>query len=129
MELALNLGWGLLAILLFWQWLHIAPHARTGRHIQFVALSVLVLILFPVISVTDDLQASHNPAEVERSLRRDDQSASLHSLLPVVAVPPSAGFAGIVIAFFNTVLPIQPQLLALTAPPLTSIQNRPPPPA
>ena len=127
MELTLNFGWVLLAILLFWQWLHSTPYARAGRRAQFVALTMLVLFLFPVISVTDDLQASHNPAEIERSLRRNDQYVSPHSLLPTVAVPPATGFAEIVFPILSVAVPVSPQPLALAAPPFTSIQNRPPP--
>lgn len=127
MELVLNLGWGLLALLLFRQWLHYTPHARSGRRVQFVSLAMLVLFLFPVISVTDDLQAVHNPAEIERSLRRDERSVSPHALLPTVAGPPSARMTGVVLAFFKVAPLPQPQRFALAASPLASIQNRPPP--
>jgi hypothetical protein len=47
------------------------PAAGATRRTQMVALAVLILILFPVISVTDDLQAIQNPAEVDSCLRRE----------------------------------------------------------
>ena len=44
---------------------------------QLVALLMLTAILLPVISVTDDLQACQNPAEVERYLRKGEIHFSL----------------------------------------------------
>jgi len=63
MELVLNLAWALSAVVFFCIWLRHARHAGADRRTQLVALAVLILILFPVISVTDDLQAMQNPAE------------------------------------------------------------------
>lgn len=63
--------------------------------VQLVALVVLAAILLPVISLTDDLQATVNPAETERVSRRGDLQLSpdqpLHPLpavlAPLVAAP------------------------------------------
>ena len=41
--------------------------------VQFISLCALTAILLPVISITDDLQASNNPAEVERSAGKRNQ--------------------------------------------------------
>jgi len=70
METVLNLAWALLVMLMFGLWMRFAPHTGPNRRgdsprIQFVALAVLILLLFPVISVTDDLQAIQNPAETK----------------------------------------------------------------
>ena len=86
MELFSNLVWGILSASLGILWFaglwdsrrHCdspAPDKRT----QLVALTMLILILFPVISLTDDMQAI-STAEVEHITRRAD-------LLPVVDQP------------------------------------------
>jgi len=134
MELFLNLAWVLLAALMLSLWPRFAPRiGRDGhmkdRRMQFVALAVMLLILFPVISVTDDLQAVQNPAETDSSLRRDHIAVSPHSILPAVAALPLAIFAGVLSGlprFTGTrSLPVP----AIDYPALASIQNRPPPAA
>ena len=69
-------------------WLRFAPRTGPDRRIQFVALAMIILILLPVISMTDDLQAARNPAEVDTCLRRDHDWSSPHSMVPAVAVLP-----------------------------------------
>jgi hypothetical protein len=63
---------------------------------QLVALAVLTAVLLPVISLTDDLQASSNPAETERVGRRadwqsppDPSLASLPVALALLVAPPA----------------------------------------
>lgn len=79
MELLSNLIWAAVAIALWAMWLAGRRYKTASLlprlAVQLTALSVLTVVLLPVISVTDDLQACHNPAEVERSLRR----STLHS--------------------------------------------------
>jgi hypothetical protein len=127
MELALNLGWLLLALLLYWQWLRHTPPAHTSRGVQLVALTMLVLILFPVISVTDDLQATQNPAEIERTLRRDDHFVHPHTLLPVVASLPPLAFAGIPLTLLYGSAPGPIQVFVPVTPEQVILLNRPPP--
>jgi hypothetical protein len=68
MELLLNLVWLLLALPAYWLWRRGAG-ARAARRItalQFLlALSCALVLLFPVISATDDLHAMR--AEMEES--------------------------------------------------------------
>ena len=135
MELFLNLAWVALAALMFCLWLRFAPRTGPNRHTekrraQFVALAVLLLILFPVISVTDDLQAIQNPAETDSCLRRDHLvfNAALH--LPRGRCPPVTRFCR---AFRSAscALPAPGSLPApvFDHPALAPIQNRPPPAA
>jgi hypothetical protein len=67
MELLLNLTWLLLALPAYWLW-------RDGRRVHFgrrtslqllLSLGCLLVLLFPVISATDDLRAMR--AEMEES--------------------------------------------------------------
>lgn len=68
MELLLNLAWVLLALPAYWLWRHRegAPTARRFNSLQcLLALGCTLVILFPVISATDDLHAMR--AEMEES--------------------------------------------------------------
>src|SRR5271155_1871111 len=85
MELVLNIAWALLATVMFGLWLRHSPRTGADMRIQFAALAVLLLILFPVISVTDDLLAVQNPAETDCLVRRDHVCSPAHSIHPAVA--------------------------------------------
>jgi hypothetical protein len=68
MELLLNLLWLLLVMPAFWLWRYsrTAPERRAASPLHcLLALGCLLVILFPVISATDDLQAMR--AEMEES--------------------------------------------------------------
>ena len=73
MELFLNLVWCVFSLLLIVHWTRAANlrrNCKTGK--AFVALLLLVLLLLPVISVTDDLVAMTSPTEVEHLVRRGE---------------------------------------------------------
>jgi hypothetical protein len=129
MEIFLNLAWALSAVVFFSIWLRHSCHVGTDRRTQLVALAVLVLILFPVISVTDDLQAMQNPAEADCCLRRDHVVSNAHSLLPAVAALPPPAFAELPFGFLQ--LTAQGSLASPVVDryALAPIQNRPPPAA
>ena len=82
MELLFNLIWAMVVIVLWGKWLH---RQRDGSKaflpprtaIQIIAMAMLSAVLLPVISITDDLQAYHNPAEVQRTSDRNDRHAVL----------------------------------------------------
>jgi hypothetical protein len=93
MELTLNLGWVLVALAMLFAWLRVAPRDSGERRAQFVALAVVILILLPAISMTDDLIAAQNPAEVDCcSVRRDSSCSHVHlpMQLPALPLPPFA---------------------------------------
>ena len=132
MELFLNLAWVVLAALMFCLWPQFAPRAFPGGRmkdwrLQFVALAVLLLILFPVISVTDDLQAIQNPAETDSTARKDHIAASPHSILPAVAALPLPVLAELFSGLPRFAAPGDLPTPAISYPALASIQNRPPP--
>jgi hypothetical protein len=57
MELLLNLAWLLLALPAYWLW-HGRESARKFSSLQcLLALGCMLVILFPVVSATDDLRA------------------------------------------------------------------------
>ena len=58
MELALNFGWAAVAVWMLFAWARMEPLTAKSRRAQFVALAVVILILLPAISMTDDLIAA-----------------------------------------------------------------------
>jgi hypothetical protein len=130
MELALNLGWALLALWLLWAWVRMVPHRTSDRRIQAAALAVVILILLPAISMTDDLVAAQNPAEIDCCAgRHHDHAACPHSIIPAAAVLPQPRFTGISLAFVGMAGPGNLPSPFVENPSLASIQNRPPPAA
>lgn len=71
MELFLNLAWLLLAGALLGLWLQREVRPETGRRRQLIAIAVLIAILFPVISVSDDLLTVQTAFEADNYQRRD----------------------------------------------------------
>jgi hypothetical protein len=88
---------------------------------------MLLLILFPVISVTDDFWAAQNPAEADTCVRRNDVTAYAHTIVPEIAMPELAQTADSLIAFLgyapvgNSTVP-KPQILLRS-----TLFTRPPP--
>lgn len=136
MELLSNLAWIAIALALWGLWLSQSRHGRAaflrpGFTAQLTALAVLTLILLPVISVSDDLQASHNPAEVERTSLRNDQ----HLARPDAPPPAPAALAVVI----TCLLLVSPRTIAFLRPPALArgewvawtrvLESRPPPAA
>jgi hypothetical protein len=85
MELTLNLAWMVLVTLMSWLWIRRTPRENESRWTQFVALAVIILILFPAISMTDDLMAAQNLAETSSCQRKDHvctDATSTHHAVP-----------------------------------------------
>jgi hypothetical protein len=102
MELLLNLAWVLLALPAYWLWRR-GDDARSRRGINslqsLLALGCALVLLFPVISATDDLHAMR--AEMEdssiskRAVRQaasDKGSARIHWLQSPPATVTSTGW-------------------------------------
>lgn len=98
---------------------------RRSRRTQLIALALLILILFPLISVTDDLLAAQNPAESDSFQRRDAAISGLNAALAsstmLVEVAHTAIPAVIRVAALSL------KVAAPAAPALAPIENRPPP--
>ena len=130
MELILNLVWTLLAALMFCLWLQFGVRIDHDRRMQLVALAVLILILFPVISVTDDLLVAQNPAEADAyylCTRRDHVAVSPHSIFPAAAALPLPVFAQLASGYSHFGTPCNRSAPVVDLPALAAIQNRPPP--
>ena len=76
MELFLNLVWFVLSASLIVYWIWEFHHSsgrskRPAKRLQLLTLALLIIILLPVISMTDDMQAV-SAAEIEHVMRRVD---------------------------------------------------------
>lgn len=128
MELLLNLVWALLAAIMIGSWRRSGSRTGANRCNQLVALAVLLLILFPVISVTDDLQALQNPAETDCCQRRNYLHAPVH--LPLAAATlPLPEFSGLLSHIQRMTVPGLHRPRVEARPELVPICNRPPPTA
>jgi hypothetical protein len=127
MEIVLNVSWALLALLSTLLWLLYEHRTGAQRRQPMIALGVLLVILFPVISVSDDLWSIQNPAEADTSLRRDQSAQGTHPVL--LSRPP------LMVSTLGTIAPEVGILLPpaksssprYATPALNSIENRPPP--
>jgi len=130
MELFLNLAWLLLAGVLVWHWLQGETRAKTGGGLQLIAIAVLVAILFPVISMSDDLLAVQNASEADNYQRRDQLVPSNnHPVQPALNIIAAVISAGLLLGFSRFAIPILAPRYELEHPELAILGNRPPPAA
>jgi len=93
-ELFFNLLWLAISSLILGFWLlsrnrWADDSLRVSIGLQLIALTLLIAVLLPVVSLTDDLQACTMPAESEHMSRRGDFQAiadlSLHTVSALIA--------------------------------------------
>ena len=74
MELLLNLVWLTLALPAFWMWHHESVCAKDCRRFDrirpFVLFGCILMLLFPVVSATDDLHAMRQEMEESSSSKK-----------------------------------------------------------
>jgi hypothetical protein len=129
MELALNLGWTAMATAMCWLWARHARREGQGRSAQIVSLTLVLVIMFAVITMYDDMAMAQNPAETRCFQREDDFGAHEHVLLhPVVASTPTLA-AELPFNTFRFAVPGSLLVPIVKVSALSSIQNRPPPAA
>ena len=129
MELFLNSAWAITAAIIVGLWLRFGNRDNPERRLSLVALVMLIVILFPVISVSDDLWALHFPAEADTCHRRDHLASHQHSVFSALAGLPEAAPAELTFGYQRLAAPHAQQPLAINCPALGSVQNRPPPAA
>ena len=127
MELFFNSVWALVTIAAVCSWFRIERRRNGERRLPLIALSVLVVILFPVISVSDDLWSLQNPAETDTCVRRNQQDSPTHVPLLSHAFLPAAA-AEIDYGYARMNAPRLASVRVLATPAVDSIENRPPPP-
>ncbi|QNI33392.1 hypothetical protein H7849_05410 [Alloacidobacterium dinghuense] len=88
-ELFLNFAWAMLSVTLSLLWikrLRVSVHSKQPDvKVQLLALAMLIIILLPVISMTDDMQAI-SAAEIEHVTRRADLLPNLDHARDLVAL-------------------------------------------
>jgi hypothetical protein len=130
MEITLNLAWAACSLVLIWFWTRNAASKPVSRKTQILALAMVVLLLLPVISLSDDLMAMQGPAETDSSMRRALHPDEGHpSVVPVSFAQPEQVFAALPWSGSSQVV-VQNERLAPFVPVLTrSLDRRPPPQA
>jgi hypothetical protein len=135
MELLLNVAWLMLALPAIWIWRRdadsIHPARGFGRVVPFLILGCVLLLLFPVVSATDDLHPMQadieesNPRRVVKQLSGDRSGSWLSqagSLLAYLTSSPRFGRCEVVFGLVFVV-----SRLSLPAVPLNRHQSRAPP--
>lgn len=128
MEVFLNSAWALLTLASVCLWLRFDRREKSERRLPLIALAMLMVMLFPVISVSDDLWAIQFPAEADSSVRRDHAATAAHAFFPAVAMP-EAIFGRLALYHERSSEPLFHASLPVNRPAADRIQNRPPPSA
>ena len=130
MELVLNLGWVVLATLMCWLWVHHpARRESRGRLEKLVSLGLVLVMMFVVITMYDDMAMAQNPAETSCFQREDFSSARAPAMQhPVASFTQPLVSEPSFEAFYLGVVGNHPAP-ALQSLALSSIQSRPPPSA
>lgn len=128
MELFLNLVGISVAIAIVAFWLPDGFRSSSDRKTQVVALALLILILFPIISVTDDLIAAQNPAETDSS-GRGDFAIDVAPAPPMMAIFFTLPQLENRFGFLGFSSPESQRLPILSSPEMAPVENRPPPAA
>ena len=125
----LNLEWVVLATLLCWLWVRHVRREGPGRHMQFIALALVLANMFVVISMYDDMAMAQNPAETRYLQREDESGAHAHAALHRVMASAPALVPELPSNMFRSGVPGSLLVPTVKVPVLSSIQNRPPPAA
>jgi hypothetical protein len=128
METTLNLAWAACSLVLIWFWTRSTASNPVPRKMQILALAMVVLLLLPVISLSDDLMAMQGPAETDSSMRRALHPDEGHpSVVPMSFAQPEQAFAALPWSGYSQVA-VPSERLTPSLPVLTrSLDRRPPP--
>ena len=127
MELFLNFVWVLLFLPAAWMWRRSRGGPDSTR--CFWTLACALVLLFPVISATDDLHAAPQAMEESSSSKRSLKHGNLARSQNHISTPPVL----IALVFANTVVPqtcfcvLNPSFVFPEAPASGIVGNRAPP--
>lgn len=127
MEPVFNLVWALVAIAGVGFWFMHRRRKPGTDHSSAIGLALLVVILFPVISVSDDLWLLQNPTETDSFHRRDYSGGAPHfQPTSVSSLPETFGSELILSSWWigTADLAASP---TVDNPALRPVENRPPP--
>jgi hypothetical protein len=127
MELLCNFVWALVATASVCFWLKLGRCTPKAKHSSLVGLAMLAVILFPVISVSDDLWTLQNPAESDTCLRRDHRDGSFTPHFSIAAAVTEPIGPGLIYGSRRLEIPRLGKLNIADNHLLGFIENRPPP--
>ena len=127
MEPIFNLVWALVAVtgIGFW-FMHGRSKAGSNRS-SVIGLALLVVILFPVISVSDDLWSLQNPTESDSFHRRDYRGGTPHFQPIAVSSLPKTFGPELISLSWRIGLSHLTASPTVQNPALRPVENRPPP--
>jgi hypothetical protein len=130
MEITLNLAWMMCSLLLIGFWLRNTASNPVPRKMQFLALAMVVMMLLPVISLSDDLMAMQGPSETDISVRRALHPGEGHpSLVPIALASPEQIFTALTWSGYSLVAAKKERLAPSVSALTRSLDRRPPPSA
>ncbi len=127
MELILNSVWAVVAFVTLCLWLRLDCRDQAERRRSLIALCLLVVILFPVISVSDDLWAIQNPAEESGQQRKDRLASALQPVSTLIAILPMIVTPQHALVELGFCEPLLRSKGSVESPALHTVENRPPP--
>jgi hypothetical protein len=127
MEQLFNFVWVFVATASIYLWLKRGRRTPKNGRSSLVGLAMLALILFPVISVSDDLWSLQNPAETDSCNRRAHNANNSNQHFPASAALPEPIGAELNFEFGRLDVPRLAELTAAINPAFGFIENRPPP--
>ena len=127
MELMLNLVWATTALAMLVVWLRMPRHEHASRTRQILCLGIALLLLLPVISLSDDLVAAQTTTEMDGCVRRaHDGHAHPHLCTAVCTQAATAQFVFEIPSHWET-LPLPQEFLPLHSAFIRLPFSRPPP--
>jgi hypothetical protein len=127
-ELFLNLTWAVTATAIVVSWHRLRSCHKANGSVQLAAMTLCILILLPVISISDDLMAAAQlPAQTDSSLRCGDRP-SISGPLPHHAAKLLYAPAANLDSLALTGLAVEISRLAFISPRVSiRLKSRPPP--
>lgn len=130
MEILLNITWAACSLALIGVWLRCGSPESSSRRTQFLALGMALLLLLPVISLSDDLLAMQAPAETDTCVRRVQNPDNSHSApWLLMSAQPSAIYMPVLTGPLAMPLPQGEKPATPPHPVFPAMDSRPPPQA
>ena len=127
MEIFLNLVWAALALAGAAYWSRTERRKGAEQRSPLIALTMVVVILFPVISVSDDLWSIHNPAETDTTQRRIHVVSNSSPNVSASAALPEHAFQSLRFELLRADLPRCRSIRTFPSQMTSATENRPPP--
>lgn len=125
----LNSVWALVAIASVPLWLRLGRRTPAYRDKSLAALIMVIVILFPVISMSDDMMLVPNLGETDGCHFNDRQASNPHFIRPATSALPELAALESSLGFQPPAIPLNLWERAVEHPALESTWSRPPPTA